>query len=384
MGGAAGSGERIESVQLLRGVAAMLVVFNHAALLARDAKESSGVGSLVPSRMLTDLGEFGVDLFFVISGFVMALGAHRFAGLRGAVVFLVQRINRIAPLFYLACLVLAAWMLGTGAETNFERAAWLNSLTFIPFFDDTRYSWPIHYLGWTLAFEFVFYLFVFAQIVLRLGAKPLVLLVAVAAAPLFNDVASGERVVWHFFTNPMLWEFALGVTAFVLWDAGLLQRTRWVGSASLVLAFAILAAFAWNTESGWFFLAEDPIHDGDSAARALYWGVPAFLIFCFTVTRAPLGHGRFAAVGRRLGDASYSLYLSHLFVMMVAAKAAQLLPLPPVAVLVIAIVASAVTGVLVYALVEKPLLEVGQRAIRRRTSGWFAGASVAVPFSRRS
>lgn len=384
MGGAAGSGERIESVQVLRGIAAMLVVFNHAALLARDAQERSGIGSLVPSRMLADLGEFGVDLFFVISGFVMALGAHRFTGLRGAVVFLVQRINRIAPLFYLVCLVLAVWMLGTGGGAQIDRTALLNSLTFIPFFDDASYSWPIHYLGWTLAFEFVFYLFVFAQIVLRLGAKPLVLLVAVAIAPFFNDVASGERVVWHFFTNPLLWEFALGVTAFVLWDAGLLQRSRRLGIAGLLAAFAILAAVAWNAESGWFFLAEDPIHDGDSAARALYWGVPAFLIFCFTVTRAPLGYGRFAVVGRRLGDASYSLYLSHLFVMMVAAKVAQLLPLPPSAILVIAVVASAVTGVLVHALVERPLLELGQRAIRRRTSGWFAGASAAVPFSRRS
>lgn len=85
---------------------------------------------------------------------------------------------------------------------------------------------------------------------LRLGAKPLVLLVALAVAPLFNDVASGERVVWHFFTNPLLWEFALGVTAFVLWDARLLQRSRWLGRASLVLALAILAAVAGNTESG--------------------------------------------------------------------------------------------------------------------------------------
>lgn len=358
--------KRIDSVQVLRGIAAMLVVFNHAALMAFDAE---GHSFLVPSQSLADFGEFGVDLFFVISGFVMALGAHRFAGPRDAVVFLALRINRIAPLYYLACLVLLAQMFVTGTVSQVSRESLLNSLTFIPFFDDRTYSWPIHFLGWTLAFEFVFYVFVVAQIAFRLGAKPLFLLAAVALTPFLNNFAGGERVVWHLFTNPLLWEFALGVMAYVFWDSRLFERLRWLGPVYFGLAIVILAVEGLGPGRGWFFLADDPIHDGDSAARVLSWGVPAFLFFCFTLTRRSLGVGRLSAIGKRLGDASYSLYLSHLFVMIVIGKTAEILALPPDAVLILAVLAASVTGVLVHALVERPLFEAGQRAIR----GWKYG-----------
>ena len=99
------------------------------------------------------MGAIGVDLFFVISGFVMALTAARFTGAHGAGTFLALRFVRIAPLYYLACLAMLVLVFNPGAQLG--RETLLNSITFIPVFDDGRYSWPVHYLGWTLAFEFV-------------------------------------------------------------------------------------------------------------------------------------------------------------------------------------------------------------------------------------
>ena len=134
----------------------MLVVCNHAGLLALKYLE-------VPENRLhrcqwnlANAGVFGVDIFFVISGFVMAMSARRFDGGLGAIHFLAQRYNRIAPLFYLFSALLLAEMLRSQVPIR-KCASVLNTLTFVPWFDGREYHWPIHYLGWTLAFEFVFY-----------------------------------------------------------------------------------------------------------------------------------------------------------------------------------------------------------------------------------
>ena len=111
-------GGRLESVQILRGIAAMLVVFNHAGLLALSIKSQFGPSWLVPSKAAAEMGAIGVDLFFVISGFVMALSARRFIGPWGASTFLALRFVRIAPLYYLASLVMLANLVRVGRQLD--------------------------------------------------------------------------------------------------------------------------------------------------------------------------------------------------------------------------------------------------------------------------
>src|SRR5690606_39022954 len=128
----------------------MLVVFNHAGLLALDMDNAFGPSLLVATDAVARMGAIGVDLFFIISGFVMALSARRFVGPRGAGTFLLLRFVRIAPLFHLASLLMLVNVLRSGIPV--EPSSALNSITFIPIFDAETYSWPLHYLGWTLAF----------------------------------------------------------------------------------------------------------------------------------------------------------------------------------------------------------------------------------------
>jgi exopolysaccharide production protein ExoZ len=200
---------RLESVQMMRGLAAMLVVAHHAGnLLVTPPVLDAGGSYLIPSTGVAHLCAIGVDLFFVISGFVMALSARRFVGPAGAGVFLAQRFIRIAPLFYLASLLMLAEALRAGLPI--DPMSVLNTIIFIPVFDDAAYSWPLHYLGWTLAFEFTFYLMVAALIAAGRGGQHPMLLAVLVALPLVGLVIQAQPILWKILTNGLLWEFALG------------------------------------------------------------------------------------------------------------------------------------------------------------------------------
>jgi exopolysaccharide production protein ExoZ len=363
--------DRLDSIQVLRGVAAMAVVFNHAGLLVLAHATVLGASFLIPAEAVVRLGAAGVDLFFVISGFVMALSATKFAGARGAVVFLLHRYNRIAPLYYLFSLVMLADRLRAGVET--DRAVILNSFGIIPFFDGPQYSWTLHYLGWTLAFEFVFYLFVAIMVVVGAGRRAGWLLALMAAVPFAGFAFTRGDIAWVMFTNPILWEFALGIGAYMLWRRGLLARLRtpllWAALASLAL-FAV--PFVLYPETADPLNVGATVHATMALERAFFWGVPSFLVFCAVIARDGEGSPPRTGLARLIGDASYSLYLSHLLVMIVSDKVVASLPagVLPVGtadlVLLLLLAVSAWVGILVYRWAEKPMLVAGQRLLRNR------------------
>ena len=186
----------------------MLVVCHHAALLALKYLEFPENSAHRMQWDLANAGVFGVDIFFVISGFVMAMSARRFDGGRGAIHFLAQRYNRIAPLFYLLSALLLADMLR--AQVPFDVRDVLNTLTFVPWFDGREYHWPIHYLGWTLAFEFVFY-GVVAALIWSGGGRHVVLLAAILAGlALAGALYDAPWMPLRMLTSPTMVEFGFG------------------------------------------------------------------------------------------------------------------------------------------------------------------------------
>jgi exopolysaccharide production protein ExoZ len=356
---------RIESVQVLRGIAAMLVVFSHAGLfLALAPQYNLGSSYLVPSEAVASMGAIGVDLFFVISGFVMTLGARRFTGPRGAGLFLIQRFVRIAPLFYLACLVMLAEVLRAGLRV--ETASVFNSLTFIPVFDDGTYSWPLHYLGWTLMFEWVFYLLVAVLIASGRGGRHIPLLVVLAAVPLLGALLDPQLMLGRVLSNPILWEFALGTIACILYERCLLGRFRTLLVSCALLILLTGAVALRVSPEDLVGVGENTIMgENEAAARTLLWGVPAFVFFAAVVGLGDVGDGWLGRLLKRLGDASYSIYLSHLFVVMAMREVLNHLPFDPDLVVVATLALSALVGIGVYRWIEAPLLRLGQRRIRR-------------------
>lgn len=358
---ARGRANRVESIQWLRGVAAMLVVCNHAGLLALKFLQTPETAATATSWNLARIGAFGVDIFFVISGFVMAMSARRFDGAAGSAQFLAHRYNRIAPLFYLLSAVLFIDLIR--ASVPYSGLEVFNTLAFVPWLDGVEYHWPIHYLGWTLAFEFIFYLVVAALIGVGRGRDATGLALALVALALLGYGLELPWMPWRMLTSPMMIEFAFGVLLFVAFGKGWFDRSRalWRGLALAgvgVLAWMVLATTDLINEVG-----SRQFEYVGAALRLLWWGLPAVVIVAGVLTLTASGDGLVRRAAIAIGDATYSIYLTHLFVVRLGEEVIERTGASPVAVAIGVVLVSPLVGIACYRLVEAPLMRRGQHLI---------------------
>ena len=277
-------------VQALRAVAALFVVGYHATLLPFEAGTPLAGG-------VWSTGACGVDIFFVISGFVMAVTAPGLAGRAdGGRVFLWRRIVRVVPLYWLFTTAVWAWQgFGFGPEAG---GAWhvAASYLFIPSFDRAHLPVPLLQVGWTLNFEMMFYLLFAAALALEMPPSRFLPPILGALAV----VGWREHPTWPAWTalaSPLALEFLFGVVIATLARRGRLPG-GWVGALLLAGGFAAVCRLPMA-----------------SRARVVYWGLPAAAIVAGVV-------GLEDAMGRRLprwlleaGNASYAVYLVHFPIM---------------------------------------------------------------------
>jgi len=140
---------KMQSIQVLRGVAALLVIWCH-------LKYDLGLKLwIVYPFLATDIGAIGVDIFFVISGYVIAMTAAKCG--RDWKGFLANRIARIVPLYFsVSLLCLALDILPGGRIASFQQI--FNTFGFIPIFDRAHFTSPLCMTGWTISFEMWFYI----------------------------------------------------------------------------------------------------------------------------------------------------------------------------------------------------------------------------------
>src|SRR5215469_12243496 len=286
---------RLAGIQVLRGIAAMLVTVGHFCLTAVEF----GPGGLpAPVREFGLFGVVGVDLFFCISGFVMLVALP--PGAAGRAGFLVRRFIRIMPMYWLATTALVLLAVAAGAH---RLGTWnaLTQPTFAPGFILASYLlWPVHspadgslqpFLaqGWTLSYEIYFYLMLAlaARKLDRQVARAAVVAAALAVMWAFAHFARSSDAVMAFLANPIPAEFVMGMIVYLL-----TQRTSRLGALALACGMAVLLASF-----------PSPQH------RLVEWGLSSAMIV-YGVTACE-GRVRFPALLVRIGDASYSLYLTH-------------------------------------------------------------------------
>jgi exopolysaccharide production protein ExoZ len=339
---------KIESIQMLRAVAALGVVVFH------SVHQLTSRGG--PAIQSADLGAAGVDLFFVVSGFIMwvtALGPgmspQRFAA---------KRIQRIVPLYWLmTALVLAVAVLAPGAMHNASHDPWhiAASFAFVPWPHPAMPGrlWPVLVPGWSLNYEMFFYVLVGCSLLLRRPLRlPVIsgVLCAFVLAGVLLQPGGGAG----FYANPIVLEFVLGLLIGRAFDSG--HRTRSLDYAACLLGLGTFAVAGQHATE---------------ANRLLTWGLPLALAAYGAINISPPRASRIVRGLGILGDASYSVYLTQ-FLVLPAAAAACARALPdlhsPLACTFFVVGTSSVAvliGVASYYWVEKPILRASTGLLSR-------------------
>lgn len=320
----------IDGIQFLRAVAALMVVGHHARHYFPE------------SASWPTFGSRGVDIFFVISGFIMAHTTRAFRTdadrMLQAGDFLLRRFIRVVPLYWLALL----WTVKRQLVDGNAGLDVVKDFFFVPHFHSvyTESVFPALVPGWTINYEMFFYA-LFALSLLFGRLRFAVLALALTGCVLLGTVP-WQSAVAIFCTSSVLLEFLLGVGVYF----AVVHSRPALGAPVLVLAtvagFALLAA------------------ENSDATRGYLDGPAAALIVGSTVLWA---QGLKIDWLRKLGDASYSIYLFHLASFWIVATPLRktgvdsATPVNVAFVIALHVATAIAAGLLIHRFVERPLLD---------------------------
>jgi exopolysaccharide production protein ExoZ len=246
---------KLIQLQILRALAASLVVIDHSLVVLRDS--GFDCARFLPAGFL--LGHSGVAAFFVLSGLIMVRQSAALFGERsGPLRFAYRRITRIVPLYWLVTLVFAATLWRNEAPHPHRQL--LFSLFFIPnYFAGFTRLFPVFQLGWTLNYEMFFYLLFFLALY-QPRRRGISLLLAVLAGLVllgwlhpFPDVAAPIAIL-GFYTNPFLLLFGCGVLiGYVELSATRLPRLPLPFSPALLLLLPVPVLLLFPSRFAGFF-----------------------------------------------------------------------------------------------------------------------------------
>jgi len=354
-------------------VAALLVVYAHGI----DVQLKYAFSRQQDYFYLQNFGAIGVDIFFCISGFIITYIGDQFSGARQARDFLIKRFIRINPIYYFASLLylwLIIWFIWTRHlpyETGYFISTLIDTFFILPTASDATKYIPLLTVAWTLSFEWFFYLVFALLIIARSKVKPAMLVLLMVLLVLAGRLIRPEDYRLVFITNPLILEFLLGVVIYWVY-----MRIKVPVAVAWLLTLMGIGAYVYEIYFGFGDISEvgNIITAKLSIERFIWWGIPSALLVSgciFLEKNGVLLRLWSNRLSKLTGDASYSIYLTHLSVFFLFhtlyEKTGFFLD-ADLSVLFHLLVAAA-TGILFYYYIERPLLHFLQKkyAVRNRT-----------------
>ncbi len=359
----------IHNIQVLRALAAYMVFLLHFSIYLRP---------VAPGAASIGIGAAGVDIFFVISGFIMV--ATTMGRRTTPLAFLLKRIARLVPVYWFVTLVIVLLvMVGFRPIGVLEiRPSYVvQSLLFIPFMRG-EFVEPLNSVGWTLNYEMFFYVVFAALLVVRSDGWRIAGLVAVLVGLGLSSLADPAGLLARYYTRPIVIEFALGA---VLGYAYMLTLDRPAAAWRLpgygLIAAGVLLLVASEVVAQHLAVQIELL----AFPRPLVWGTSGLLIVAGALAAERSGAVWRSRVLIQQGNASYSIYLVHNLVLHTAFKIAGAIGLGGIAgvavIFVLAFGTTCVLGMLLYRWVELPMNQ-GLRSAFRSIGARIGAPSIAV------
>ncbi len=278
--------EKYYGIQYLRGIAALLVIVYH-----------SMVMSVVAPYFNSPIGKFGVDIFFVISGFVMWVTTESKAN--NTLSFWMSRILRVVPLYWVftlsivcaAILVPSLFFNSRGLDFLFVIKSFLLIPTLNPDIGDIT---PAYTIGWTLVYEMFFYfIFGFSLFLMNLRKRFAFIFVLVGGLACCGMIFNFKGPILSTYTNSIMLEFLAGV-GLGYFRTYLLKASVKVGVGLVILSFTVLLTC-----------------DADQSSRFWIYGIPSLMLVAGVVSLEKYIKLHISKLPLFFGEISYSLYLSH-------------------------------------------------------------------------
>ena len=328
----------------------MLVVYAHAIDLVQRLN--------VPAHQikwgyLENFGAIGVDIFFVISGFIMAYLSRNLSSKKDAFQFLQKRIVRIYPLYLCITLILVL--------KNFPSIETLiKDITLVPLFDKADVFVPLTIsVAWSLSFELFFYFVVFASILQAKKNHLKATVICFISLATIGSIFLFKETHLQFIFNPIYFEFVLGIFICQLFFRyrGKIYKTSYLLLLTAIVFYILLICFGYKNISE----VSISIFGDKGLWRVLLWGIPsAVFVAAFVFLESQKKYGIFKnKLLNLIGDASYSIYLIHIlsFPILIKLNIFKLETISGDLLIFILMAFAVISGILVYLIIEKPLLK---------------------------
>lgn len=307
-------GGKIISIQFLRAIASLLVLQIH----------------LFPYFSAINkffCGSIGVDIFFVISGYIIAESVVRLPPAKPAATFLINRFSRVAPYYYLLTIIAAILIFFFTGRV--ETARLIESFLFVP---DKRFD-PILYLGWSLIHEMFFYLFVSLMLFTFPTIKIITIAICFFCLISLCSLLPSPAYILTFFGANINYTFLFGLFIFVYKDKVLSFFANKISLVSACLLLVIIALFTTDfpISAEHILFANGNLYKRDYIYLYVYnysmylprifaWGIPSAFLFISFYAQEKYFKKWSNSLMVSIGDASYSLYLVQGFLVLMLVK----------------------------------------------------------------